>query len=174
MPATVIAERIGWQHSITTIKDRIREIRPEYVGVDPVDRFVCKPGASAQCDLWFPETVVPSVVVRNGTAGVGDEVGVLTVHLGGDDPIQTRWRHLVWNVGTDLRVGQGPENAGVGPRIGNRRHWKGHHTCCCVCRNTGAPDPVPPPRSRNTRAWSNAPTATWKRRSARPRVHLPD
>lgn len=59
MPATVIAERIGWQHSITTIKDRIREIRPEYVGVDPVDRFVYKPGAIAQCDLWFPETVVP-------------------------------------------------------------------------------------------------------------------
>lgn len=54
-----IAERIGWQHSITTIKDRIREIRPEYVGVDPVDRFVYKPGAIAQCDLWFPETVVP-------------------------------------------------------------------------------------------------------------------
>lgn len=58
MPATVIAERIGWQHSITTIKDRIREIRPEYVGVDPVDRFVYKPGAIAQCDLWFPETPI--------------------------------------------------------------------------------------------------------------------
>ena len=59
MPATVIAERIGWQHSITTIKDRIREIRPEYVGVDPVDRFVYKPGAIAQCDLRFPETPIP-------------------------------------------------------------------------------------------------------------------
>ena len=32
MPATVIAERIGWQRSITVLKDRIRVIRPEYLG----------------------------------------------------------------------------------------------------------------------------------------------
>ncbi len=32
MPATVIAERIGWEYSITTLKDRIRQIRPEYAG----------------------------------------------------------------------------------------------------------------------------------------------
>lgn len=38
MPATVIAERIGWAHSLTVLKDRIRQIRPEYLGVDPVDR----------------------------------------------------------------------------------------------------------------------------------------
>jgi transposase len=37
MPATVIAERIGWECSITTLKDRIRQIRPEYAGVDPAD-----------------------------------------------------------------------------------------------------------------------------------------
>lgn len=30
MPATVIAERIGWEHSITILKDRVRQIRPEY------------------------------------------------------------------------------------------------------------------------------------------------
>jgi transposase len=35
LPATVIAERIGWTHSMTTLKDRVRQIRPEYVGVDP-------------------------------------------------------------------------------------------------------------------------------------------
>jgi hypothetical protein len=34
MPATVIAQRIGWQHSMTTLKDRVRAIRPEYVGID--------------------------------------------------------------------------------------------------------------------------------------------
>ena len=28
MPATVIAARIGWTHSMTTLKDRIRAIRP--------------------------------------------------------------------------------------------------------------------------------------------------
>lgn len=32
MPATVIAERIGWAHSLTTLKDRVRQIRPETWG----------------------------------------------------------------------------------------------------------------------------------------------
>jgi len=59
MPATVIAERIGWEHSITTVKDRIRVIRPEYSGVDPADRTVYHPGDVVQCDLWFPETRIP-------------------------------------------------------------------------------------------------------------------
>lgn len=59
MPATVVAERIGWEHSITILKDRIRDIRPEYAGVDPADRLVHEPGIATQCDLWFPETRIP-------------------------------------------------------------------------------------------------------------------
>lgn len=59
MPATVIAERIGWRYSLTTLKDRVRVIRPEYVGVDPVDRVTYRPGEIAQCDLWFPAATIP-------------------------------------------------------------------------------------------------------------------
>ena len=59
MPATVIAERIGWEHSLTTLKDRLRAIRPEYAGVDPADRLVHEPGQAAQMDLWFPEPRIP-------------------------------------------------------------------------------------------------------------------
>jgi transposase len=60
MPATVIAERIGWRHSITVLRDRVRAIRPEYAGVDPADRLVHEPGAAAQMDLWFPEPRIPA------------------------------------------------------------------------------------------------------------------
>lgn len=59
MPSTVIAERIGWEHSLTILKDRIRMIRPEYAGVDPADRLVHEPGQAAQMDLWFPEPRIP-------------------------------------------------------------------------------------------------------------------
>src|SRR5689334_22066007 len=59
MPATVIAQRIGWAHSLTTLKDGVRAIRPEYVGIDPVDRVVYQPGEVAQCDLWFPAQSIP-------------------------------------------------------------------------------------------------------------------
>ncbi len=59
MPATVVAERIGWEYSMTTLKDRVRQIRPEYVGIDPADRVVYEPGQITQCDLWFPEARIP-------------------------------------------------------------------------------------------------------------------
>lgn len=59
MPATVIAERIAWPHSMTVLKDRVRAIRPEYRGVDPADRIEHKPGDTTQCDLWFPKTPIP-------------------------------------------------------------------------------------------------------------------
>jgi hypothetical protein len=45
------------------LKKRLALIRPEYVGVDPVDRVVYRPGEITQCDLWFPETKIP---VGNG------------------------------------------------------------------------------------------------------------
>jgi transposase len=59
MAATVIAERIGWEHSITILKDRVRVLRPLYAGIDPADRLVHEPGVATQCDLWFPEPRIP-------------------------------------------------------------------------------------------------------------------
>lgn len=59
MPAPVIAERIGWPYSSSPLKKKLQKIRPEYVGIDPVDRFVYRPGAIAQCDLWFPAPTIP-------------------------------------------------------------------------------------------------------------------
>ena len=76
MPATVIAERIGWRYSMTTLKDRVRQIRPEYLGVDPVDRLSYEPGAVAQCDLWFPAPRIPV------TAGQQRVLPVLVMVLG--------------------------------------------------------------------------------------------
>ncbi|WP_189135569.1 IS21 family transposase [Wenjunlia tyrosinilytica] len=59
MPATVIAERIGWTRGLTVLKNRVRELRPAYQPVDPVSRTVYEPGELAQCDLWFPPAQVP-------------------------------------------------------------------------------------------------------------------
>ena len=54
MPATVIAERVGWTGSITWFRDNVRRLRPEHRPVDPADRLTWLPGDAAQCDLWFP------------------------------------------------------------------------------------------------------------------------
>jgi hypothetical protein len=43
---------------MSLLTKKLAEIRPEYVGIDPVDRVAYEPGQIPQCDLWFPETRV--------------------------------------------------------------------------------------------------------------------
>jgi transposase len=59
IPTPVIAQRIGWQHSEGPLKKLLARIRPEYVGIDPVDRVTYEPGQLTQCDLWFPAPRIP-------------------------------------------------------------------------------------------------------------------
>ena len=59
MPATVVAERLEWQGSITWFRDNIRRLRPEHRPVDPADRLAWAAGDAAQCDLWFPPQRIP-------------------------------------------------------------------------------------------------------------------
>jgi transposase len=59
MPATVIAERIGWEHSIRVLRDRVAELRPLFVPPDPAQRTLYRPGELAQFDLWQPDVLIP-------------------------------------------------------------------------------------------------------------------
>ena len=59
MPATVIAERIGWTHSVRLLRMRVQELRPLFLPVDPGSRTTYDPGELAQCDLWLPPVDLP-------------------------------------------------------------------------------------------------------------------
>ena len=59
MPATVIAERVGWTRSISVFRARVAELRPIYSPRDPASRTSYAPGELAQCDLWFPPVDIP-------------------------------------------------------------------------------------------------------------------
>jgi transposase len=59
MPATVIAERIGWDRSIRVLRDRVAELRPVYLPPDPASRTNYVAGEIGQCDLWFPPIKLP-------------------------------------------------------------------------------------------------------------------
>jgi transposase len=59
MPATVIAERIGWERGITILRDRVAELRPLFVPPDPCQRTSYEPGELAQWDLWQPDAPIP-------------------------------------------------------------------------------------------------------------------
>ena len=59
MPATVIAERIGWTRSIRTLSGRVAELRPVYLPPDPAGRTSYVAGEVGQCDLWVPPIHLP-------------------------------------------------------------------------------------------------------------------
>jgi hypothetical protein len=59
MPATVLAERVGWTGSMTWFRDNVRRMRPLHRPVDPADRLTWAAGDAAQCDLWFPPRKIP-------------------------------------------------------------------------------------------------------------------
>ena len=59
MPATVIAERIGWTRSIRVLSARVAELRPVHLPPDPASRTGYAAGEIAQCDLWFPPVELP-------------------------------------------------------------------------------------------------------------------
>lgn len=75
MPATVIAERICWERSMTVLKDRVRELRPLFLPPDPAGRTTYRPGELAQWDLWFPAVDIPVGQAQTGRFPV--IVGVL-------------------------------------------------------------------------------------------------
>jgi len=79
MPATVIAERIGWDRGLTVLKDRVRELRPVYLPPDPASRTSYVAGEIAQCDFWFPPVRLP---VGCGQARAAKQLPVLTMVTG--------------------------------------------------------------------------------------------
>jgi hypothetical protein len=59
MPATVLAERVGWTGSIRWFSENVKLLRLEHRPIDPADRIVWQAGDAAQCDLWFPPRKIP-------------------------------------------------------------------------------------------------------------------
>ena len=64
MPATVLAERVGWTGSIRWFRDNVNRVRVDHRPIDPADRLSWAAGDAAQCDLWFPPR---KVMLEDGT-----------------------------------------------------------------------------------------------------------
>jgi transposase len=71
MPATVIAERIGWDRGMTVLRDRVGELRPLFLPPDPAQRTWYRPGELVQFDLWQPDVEIP--------VGLGQKTKLWTV-----------------------------------------------------------------------------------------------
>ncbi len=114
MPATVIAERVGWTRGKTVFADRVRELRPVYLPPDPAGRTTYVAGEIAQCDLWFPDITLP---VGYGQVRTATQLPVLTMVCG-----YSRWLSAVLipsRRAEDLFAGWWQHVAGLGavPRV---------------------------------------------------------
>jgi transposase len=87
MPATVIAERIGWDRSIRVLSGRVAELRPAYLPPDPASRTAYAAGEIAQCDFWFPPIELPAGFGQSRSAR---QLPVLTMVTG-----YSRWASAV-------------------------------------------------------------------------------
>ena len=135
MPATVLAERVGWEGSITWFRDNVRRLRPQHVPVDPCDRLTWLPGDAAQCDLWFPpykipledgtKALLPVLVITCAHSRFMVAVMIPTRHT--QDLLLGMWelltqlgrvpRRLIWD--NESGIGRGKRHAeGVGPFAG--------------------------------------------------------
>ena len=63
LPATVIAERVGWTGSISWFRERVRAIRPEYLPADPVDRLEHPPFPAPKIPVGFGQEAMLPVLV---------------------------------------------------------------------------------------------------------------
>ena len=70
MPATVLAERVGWSGSQSWFRRKVAALRVEYAPKDPADRLDYRPGDQAQCDLWFPPVTIPLGAGQSGSPPV--------------------------------------------------------------------------------------------------------
>src|SRR3954454_15844465 len=143
MPATVIAERIGWNRSIRGLRGRVAELRPGYLPPDPASRTAYVAGEIAQFDLWFPPTTLP---VGCGQTRPPAQLPVLTMVCG-----YSRWAGAVLipsRTAEDLMAGWWQLIAALGavPRAlvwdgeGAVGRWRGGrselYAGCQACRGT--------------------------------------
>jgi transposase len=72
MPASVLAERVGWLGSPSWFRKKVALLRVEYARKDPADRLSHRPGDSAQCDLLIRNRVRFSPVTRSRSLLLAD------------------------------------------------------------------------------------------------------
>jgi len=136
MPATVVAERVGWTRSIRTLRARVAQLRPVYLPPDPASRTAYEPGEIAQCDFWFPDLEIP---VGWGQTRTAKTLPVLTMVTGysrfasavlipsrNAEDLYAGWWQLIAGLGAVPRVLVWDGEGAVGRWRGKRLELTGH------------------------------------------------
>ena len=147
MPATVIAERIGWPHGITVLSGRVAELRPVYLPPDPASAHqLCGRVRSRSAICGFPPITMPAGFGQMRTATLLPVLTMVTrlfaVALGGADPDAAGRGSVRWLVAADRRSGRG-----------RRGRWSGTVRARSGGGAGGAPS-SPPSVRRSAARWA--------------------
>lgn len=128
MPATVIAERIGWTRGMTVLRDRIAELRPLFVPPDPSQRTWYRPGELAQWDLWLPDVEIPvgfgqtlKLWVVVGVSGFSRLIGALMVPSRAAHDVLAGMGHVIDGFGAVPRKAVWDQEGCIGRIRGGRQ-----------------------------------------------------
>jgi transposase len=122
MPASVIAERIGWEYSASVLRAKVAQLRPLFAPADPTDRTEYRAGEIVQCDLWFPPKVVPvgsgvmaaPPVLTMVAAWSGFIMAVMLPSRTSGDLLAGMWHLLAGTLGAVPRTLVWDNEAGIG------------------------------------------------------------
>ena len=121
MPATVLAERVGWPGSIRWFRDNVNRVRAQQRPPDPADRLTWAAGDAGQCDLWFPPR---KIALEDGTSTLLPVLVVSAAYsrftLGRMIPTRKTEDLLLGTWALLQRLGRVPRPVDLGQRAGHR------------------------------------------------------
>jgi hypothetical protein len=160
MPATVLAERVGWTGSIRWFSENVRRLRPEHRPDRPGGPAHVDPGDAAQCDLWFPPRKIP---LEDGTTKLLPVLvitcGAFAVHDRTDDPDAQDRGPAAGLVGADPAAGRVPRRLIWDNEPGIGRGPRRAEGVAAFMGTLATKLVLLPPRTLSPRAWSNGATA---------------
>ena len=193
MPATVLAERVGWTGSITWFRENVKRLRPEHRPIDPADRLIVGARGRGAVRSVVPAAEDPARGRHDqAAAGAGDHRRALAVHDRPDDPDPEDRGPAAGLVGADPAAGAGAAPADLGQRARHRprasaaprawrRSWAPWPPSWCCCRRgtrsprgswsaaTAGSRPRSCPAGRSPRRRTSTPSSPtgWPRANAR-------
>jgi hypothetical protein len=166
MPATVLAERVGWDGSPSWFRENLAQLRPQYRRPDPADRLTWAPGDAAQCDLWFPPARIP---LEDGSTRLLPVLVIIAAHsrfmTGRMIPTRTTEDLLLGSWELIRKLGRVPRRLIWDNETGIGRGGKLAHGVAAFTGTLATQIVQLPPDNRNPKAWWSGTTGISRPRS---------
>ena len=131
-----LAVEIGYAGGKTIFDAYVREVRPRFLVKRTFQRTIYRPAELVQCDLWEPSRARTGWLWADASwVGRHDAVVLVTGVRRHSGVQQGGAGHPRWVGALDLAAGCAPGEAGLGPRVSDRRR---ESRACRSCRSAAS------------------------------------